>query len=96
LEIGLKESDKKSPYFGRMSFASDVRVYTKANGLRKNESAEISVGSSGSFSPQDKASCFRTITAAKILENWDAVTNIIEIQCNEYRKLEKEIISILQ
>ena len=51
----------------------------------------ISFGSTGSFTPENKSSYWRTIHAASCLKKWFKVCRIVGQSCLEYRELIKKI-----
>lgn len=82
--------DKK----GRTLFGSEVELYAENDCFGKKEEASINYPTSGSFSPEDKASYWRTIHAASILQNWVPVFDVLNQYCNRRRDLEKQIRTI--
>lgn len=64
-------------------FASEVNVYPKDK--------TINYPASGEFSIDNEASVARTIHAAEILKNWDAVMELSLNYCEKYKALVKAI-----
>ena len=81
VRLGI-EVEKNSTSF---SFASDVLFSIQRTSIIGHWEAEISVSSSGAFSPKNKSSYWRTIHAAIILQNWDAMNEIFSRYCKRYR-----------
>ena len=83
IEIGLYKPDVKDERL----FASEISIYIKSAPWNKGEEMEINFGSSGSFSPENKASYWRTIHASSFLKNWDKFKEVCELYANKYEKL---------
>lgn len=81
MTLGILESNNEDSYFGHMAFGSDITI-TKDN---LNNKLEINFGSTGSFTPNKKASYYRTIHAATILKNWEK----FEALFDKYHKIGK-------
>lgn len=80
IELGISKADKN------MIFASDVTLYAKGDGgMFGRRENEINFGASGSFTPSEKGSYWRTIHAASILKNWESVSEIVNAHCKIYR-----------
>ena len=74
--------EKRKGY--QMDFASDINIYCARTTLGFLKECEINFGSSGSFTPECKASYWRTIHATEILNNWESVCNIVNLYCRQY------------
>jgi hypothetical protein len=81
-EIGLKEEGRN------FAFASEVTIYTP-NYFRNKY--EISYGSSGAFTPEDKAAVHRTFVAAWIINNWAYVCGELEAATQAIKTLKDQI-----
>lgn len=92
IELSHIEQDKKDSYFGRSAFASELSIrsdyYFSSNVKQRNT---ISVGSCGSFSPENKAPYWRAIHAGEVLKNWKSACDIVNIFCKKRRELVEEI-----
>lgn len=86
IRLGI-EVEKNS---NSLLFASDVIFSIERTSIISHLKAKINFGSSGAFSPENKASYWRTIHAAIILQNWGAMNEIFSRYCKRYRE---EIIS---
>jgi len=63
--------------------SSDVKIY-----LGHNKDAGIKVPAAWSFNPtSDPAQYWRTIHAASLLKNWDAVVEVVSAHCLKYGEL---------
>ena len=71
----------------KIAFASEITLYAAAPN-------KIYFGSSGSFNPTVRESYWRTIHAASILKRWELATKIINLHCNMYADLEKQIFEL--
>lgn len=91
IEIYLVNKDKESKYYRKPVFASDVNIYLNKD-FNGEESFKISFGTSGSFSPEDKAPFWRTIHAANLLNNWGNVCKISKEYFDKYTELETSIV----
>lgn len=91
IELAPLETDEKSPYFGVGIFGSEITLMSKKGYLFSDTENYINYGNTGKFNPSDKGSYWRTVHAANILQNWDAVISIVEKYCGKYAELEKEI-----
>jgi len=83
IEIGISNNDKNKHY--SIAFGSSLDLYAKQDrilGLGRDN--EIAFGSSGSFNPSERCAFNRTIHAASILKNWDAVCEIVNSHCKKY------------
>lgn len=60
------------------AFGSSIELYYSATTFMGKRELSINFGTTGSFSPKDKAPMFRTMVAAMLLENWEALTKVIE------------------
>lgn len=78
LTIGILEINNKSNYFGQMAFASEVTIYNKTLLNKKETDLTINFGTSGSFTPENKSSYWKTIHAATILKNWGVFCKIMK------------------
>lgn len=78
ISVSSQEKDRKT------LFASDIQMYSDNRGLYKDEN-KINFGASGSFTPNNEASYWRTIHAANILLNWDKACVIVNSHCKKYR-----------
>jgi hypothetical protein len=67
---------------------SQVTIWVKKENYVKNA---INFGSSGSFTPENKESFWRTIHAASILKNWEKVCESVNEHCKLYSELANEI-----
>lgn len=85
ISIGV-ESDR--PDYIHM-FASDITIY-----IFPKKSIELNFGSSGSFTPENKASYWRTIHAATILKNWEIVQSVVSEYSDKYFELRDEIFEL--
>jgi hypothetical protein len=74
----------------KRAFASDITFYPVIN----KTANEINYGSYGSFAPANKESYWRTIHAAAVLKNWDAVCELVNEHCEAYRELVEEIMKV--
>ena len=81
IKIGVNY-EKRKGY--TMDFASDINLYPAKTRLGFNGECEINFGSSGSFTPENKTSYWRTIHAAEILNNWKSVCTLINLYCMQY------------
>jgi hypothetical protein len=72
----------------RIDFGSEVNLYRRNDDdtLYQKEESRIDYGSSGSFSPSNKASYWRTIHAAEILKEWDY---FIEVSDKYFHKIDE-------
>ena len=86
LEISVAPENPKSEF--ETLFASDITFYSSPFYERE---PEINFGSSGSFTPENKASYWRTIHAANILKNWEKACEIFKMYCKKH----KEFYSVL-
>lgn len=91
IEISFREPDKTSSYYGRAAFGSEIRIFPRNESFRRVKECEISVGSSGSFTPEHKSAYWRTVHAAEVLENWETACLIVNTYCKKYDDLSKEI-----
>lgn len=83
VEIGVKEEGTE-----KVLFASEVQIYTPQDKWGIRSKASIQVCTSGSFDNKNIASMWRTIHAAGILQNWEAVIAL----CEEYvAKIHEEL-----
>jgi len=71
-----------------MELQSIVDIYTWSIFERKPR-YHLNFGTSGSFTPSDKAPYWRTINAAIILQNWTDITNLCGEYCRQLRELRK-------
>lgn len=89
IELGIKA---KGEYLDKgyiMSFASEISLYAKneSSNTFRGQYNKINFGSSGSFTPLNQESYWRTIHASEILKNWDISCTIINNHCKMYRDL---------
>jgi hypothetical protein len=76
-------------------FASEITLYSsRFDGLEIKRENEINFGTSGSFTPNDLGSYWRTIHATSILKNWFVVSEIVNKFCKKYSDLSEEIFSL--
>ena len=81
---------KKKGY--KVEFASEISLYAaEQNSTFRRRENEINFGSSGCFTPEVRASYWRTVHAASILKKWTTVTEIINDHCAMYADLEKNL-----
>ena len=74
--IATYNSDNKT------NFGSGITIYDV------NEDASIEVPAGRCFNPtSDPAQYWRTIHAASLLKNWDAVVEVVSDHCEKYREL---------
>lgn len=77
IEFGIKKiGDENSIY--SLESTSKVSLYVVGDDF------EINFGSSGTFSPKNEASYWRTIHAAIILQNWKLIQGICQKYCARY------------
>lgn len=88
IELGIATSKERLEKGFKMEFASEVTLYAKSQYRKENE---INFSSSGSFSPKNESSFWRTIHASIILTNWELVTDLVNKYCKIFRELEKQI-----
>lgn len=92
IELGI-QSEKKG---WKLAFASEISLYAAdADAMFGRKENEINFGSSGSFTPEQRESYWRTVHAASIIKNWKVATEIINEHCKAYADLEKEIYELL-
>lgn len=82
------DRDRIIIYLVEIKQEKEVRVFASEIDLYKR--GEINFGSSGSFSPQNLASFWRTIHAASVLTNWEVVMSLVTKYCNMYTELQKQ------
>jgi hypothetical protein len=100
-EIGVELSEEVICIINETSIYLSIKSYgeRRKKGYKTAFSAEvilhidkvISYGSSGSLTPENKESYWRTIHAASILKNWDKVCEQVNIHCKRYSELVEEI-----
>jgi hypothetical protein len=84
--IGIEHSDHKD----RMAFASDISMQSYSFDDTAPINFKINFGSSGSFTPENKASYWRTLHASEVLKNWDVVCEILTDYINALNELRNE------
>ncbi|MFM7852301.1 MAG: hypothetical protein ACKO96_10405, partial [Flammeovirgaceae bacterium] len=89
--IGIKATGSYAEGGFIIEFGSEVVFYTRDVSFT-GSGFEISFGSSGSFTPLNKASYWRTIHASSILKNWDSFCEIAKHATQKYSELVKIII----
>lgn len=88
IEIGLKETNPESDYFGMAAFGSEVTIYDKQDNVLCERAAEMNYGSMGVFNPKSSpASYWRTIHAAALLRDWAFTEKMVNVYCREYKEL---------
>ena len=75
---------------GKSFFASDVTLNPDCVDFFGNTEAKINFGSSGGFNPTNIGSYWRSIHAASLLKNWDAVVPIVNKYCKIYDDFRKK------
>lgn len=95
IELGIKASGSYLEKGFKMAFASDITIYCRnQHNIIRDRENEINYGSSGSFTPKEESSYWRTIHAATILKNWELAFSIANEHCKMYstliEKIEKE------
>ena len=81
VEIGAVDGE------GNFEFSGVVTYYASEDNILGKRDAEINFASSGSFNTSNKAATTRTILAASLLNNWDAVVNVLDSACMDVRKV---------
>ena len=61
-----------------------------------NKTVTINFGTSGKFTPENKISYWKTITAASMLKNWEFIVRETLHYCDLYSQLEKLIEEIIK
>ena len=78
---------------GYSDFGSAVTIYPEASNIIEDRDMEINFGTSGSFTPNDKGSTWRTIHASEILQNWETVKDLVrEYKSKIYELREIEVV----
>lgn len=94
IELGISAVGKYAKKGYQIAFASEIELYPKSyddeNGFGRKEN-QINFGSSGSFSPSERESYWRTIHAASVLKNWIVVSEIVNSHCKMYSDLCRKI-----
>lgn len=76
--------DNGESIFGSSLDVTATKLDKLLNIIKKSK---ISFGTTGSFDPNSLGDYWRTIHAASILKNWDAVIEIVNLFCDEYNKI---------
>ena len=73
LELFVMKKDKKDEKL----FASDISFFNSTDWGTQKDNLELNFGSSGSFTPKDRAPFVRTRHAMEVLNNWEEVSTLI-------------------
>lgn len=90
IELGIKATGKYAEKGYKMAFSSQIDLYSKEHSIIGKKHNEINFGTSGSFTPSNRESFWRTIHAASVLKNWEKVCEIVDKYCEMYKVLIKD------
>jgi hypothetical protein len=92
--LGISAIGKYAEKGFQMAFASDVTLYACDESDFGGGENKINFGCSGSFTPNERESYWRTIHAASILKNWKTVSEIVNTHCKMYSDLCERIFEV--
>ena len=88
IEIGVKEESKdKHDWF---LFTSSITFYGPT--FFNEDRFDLNFGSTGSCTPDDKASYWRTIHASEVLQKWEKAKEL----CEKYWELRKTLVEAIE
>lgn len=89
IELGVLATGFYASKGFKIAFGSEVSLYPAEFNILGATENTMNFATSGSFSPSNKESYWRTVHAASILKNWERACDIINTFCKMYHDLGK-------